>query len=675
MAHKLTTCTFCGVGCGIYVETAGQQLVGAYPSMSHPTNEGRICVRGWHVHEVASSPDRLRSPLLKKNGQFQEVSWDEALGFIVSRMSEIRARHGPDALGFLSSPRCSNEEAYLLQKLARAVIGTNNVDHGTGVYCNNSINVLLEMLGVPATTSSISELAHSEVIVVDGVDLARQLPTIGGAVIRAKLAGAKLVVIDSRRHRVAESADFFLQLKPGMEPALYGAMAKVMVDRGLANLSFIKAHCRGYEEFLAGVRDYDLLAAAESCGVPAETIEAAALTYGRARSAAILYSTGIEARDAAAAEAVVNLALLAGQLGKEGAGIFALTEHNNLQGVCDMGVLPDRLPGYRRIADEAARAEVEKVWRTKLPSKPGLASRSLLADRGRGQVRALWLCRYDPVSTAFFGDAPDVLRECDLVVAQHLFLTESARYAHVVLPTTAFGEEQVTFTNTERRIQLAEQVIEPRPGTTPAWQQLTRVAQALGAGWNYDSAAEVMNEIGTVVPFYSGADYANLAAEYGRQWPCTKERPLGTRSLFADRLPGQGFKFVPASKQAQAAVVSNEYPLTLVFGHSLYYWNQNVLIRHSETLRREYRILLLDYPEGFVEMNPDDAKQLGIRDGEKILLRAASGSAVTFARVTPEVRGGAVFVPYFVRQVQQQIRGSTENGVQLIPVRVEKEAA
>ena len=675
MAHRLTTCTFCGVGCGIYLETAGNHLVGAYPSMSHPTNQGRICLRGWHVHEVASSPDRLTSPLLKKSGQFQEVSWDEAFGFIARRMKEISARHGPDALAFLNSPRCSNEEAYLLQKLARAVIGTNNVDHGTGVYCNNSINVLLDMLGVPATTNSISELARSEVIVVDGVDLARQLPTIGGAVIRAKLAGAKLVVIDSRRHRVAESADFFLQLKPGTEPVLYGAMAKVIVDRGLMNLPFIKAHCRGYEEFLARVRDYDLLAAAESCGVAADLIEGAALAYARARSAAILYSTGIESRDADLVEAIVNLALLTGQIGKEGAGIFALTEHNNLQGVCDMGMLPDRLPAYRKVANGAARAELEALWGTKLPAKPGLASRSLLADRGHGQVRAIWLCRYDPVSTAFFGDAANALQQCELVVAQHLFLTESARYAHVVLPTTAFGEERVTFTNTERRIQLAEQVIEPLSGTTPAWQQLTEVARAMGADWTYDSAADVMDEIGAAVPFYSGANYQNLTREYGRQWPCTKDRPLGTRFLFAEGLPAQGFKFVPIARHLQATAISKEYPLTLVFGHSLYYWNQNVLIQHSETLKREYRILLLDYPEGFVEMNPDDAKQLGIRDGEKIRLRAADGSAVAAARVTPEVRSGAVFVPYFVRQVQQQIRGSTENGVQFVPVRVEKEAA
>ena len=674
MAQKLTTCTFCGVGCGLYLETAGNRVVGVYPSMSHPTNAGRICVRGWNVHEVASSPDRLKTPLLRKNGQFQEVSWDEALGFIATRLKEIRAQHGPDALAFLNSPRCSNEEAYLLQKLARAVIGTNNVDHGTGVYCNNSINVLLDMIGVPATTNSIDELARSEVILVDGVDLARQLPTVGGVVIRAKLKGAKLAVIDARRHRVAESADFFLQLKPGTEALLYGAMAKVIVDRGLMNAAFIQAHCREYEAFLARVRDYDLLAAAEGCGVPAERIEAVALAYARARSAAILYSTGIETRGVETVQARVNLALLTGQIGREGAGLFALTEHNNLQGVCDMGVLPDRLPGYRSVAAAEARAEVEKLWNVKLPAAPGLTAHSVLTDRDRGKVRAVWLCRYDPVSTAFFGDAAGSLQQCELVVVQHLFRTETARYAHVVLPVAAFGEAQVTFTNTERRIQLADKLIEPPGQAVPAWTQLALTAKALGTDWKYDSAADVMDEIGRAVPFYGGAGYDNLAHEYGRQWPCTKDQPLGQRFLFSEGLPARGFKFVPIARQAQAAVSEN-FPLMLVFGHSLYYWNQNVLIQHSETLKREYRIMLLDYPDGFVEINVDDAKQLGVRDGEKIRLRAACGSAVAAARVTPEVRNGTVFVPFFVHQVQKQIRGSTENGVQFVPVRIEKEAA
>jgi len=675
MAHKLTTCTFCGVGCGLYLETADNRVIaGVYPSMSHPTNGGKICVRGWNVHEVATALDRLKQPLLRKNGRLVEVGWDEAIGFIAARLAELRGQHGPDALAFMSSPRCSNEEVYLLQKLARAVVGTNNVDHGTGVYCNNSINVLLDMLGVPATTNSIGELASSEVIVVDGVDLGRQLPTIGGHVIRARLKGAKLVVIDPRRHRVAESADYFIQLKPGTEALLYGAMAKVIVDRGLMNLPFIKAHCRDYEAFLGQLASYDLLAGAEGCGVPADLIEAAALAYARAKSAAILYSTGIEARDAESIQALVNLVLLTGQIGKAGAGIFALTEHNNLQGVCDMGMLPDRLPGYRSVTNAAERAEVEAVWKTKLSAAPGLVARALLGDRGGGKVKALWLCRYDPVSTAFFGDAANSLKQLDLVVVQHLFMTGTAQFAHVVLPMAAFGEEQVSFTSTDRRIQLAQQVIELPSGPLPAWEQLARVGRAMGADWKYNSAADVMDEIGGVVPFYSGASHDNLERDYGRQWPCTKDQPLGTQFLFANGAGGRRFKFVPVPKPA-VETSPKEFPFTLVFGNSLYYWNQNILIQHSETLKREYRILLLDYPDGFVEINTADAKALGIRDGEKIRLRAAGGSAVAAARVTHEVRAGTIFVPYFVREVQKQILGGAHGGHPLMPVRVEKEAA
>jgi len=574
MAPKLTTCTFCGVGCGLYLETQGNQVVGVYPSVSHPTNQGRICLRGWHVHEVASSPDRLRSPLLKKKGRFEEVSWDEALGFITTRLQAIRSQHGPDSLAFLNSPRCSNEEAYLLQKFARSVIGTNNVHHGTGVYSNNSINVLQDMIGVPASTNSIAELAQSEVIVVDGVDLARRLPTIGGAVIRAKLNGARLIVIGTRRHRVAENADLFLQIKPGTETLLYGAMAKVIIDRGLMKLPFIKARCRDYEAFLAEVSNYDLLRAAEGCGVSADLIEAAALAYGRAPSAALLFSSSMEDRTRDSIRAVVNLVLLTGNLGKPGAGLFALTEQNNLQGVCDMGMLPDRLPGFRPVTDPTARAAVEAIWKTKIPVAPGLGSRPILSNRGQGKIRAVWLARCDPVNTALLGDVAGQLLRLDLVVAQHLLMTDTARYAHVVLPTTAFGEEEVTFTSTDRRIQLAERVLEPSPGPTPAWEQIVRVAQFMGADWRYQSAGEVMEEIGEVVPFYSGASYENLAREYGRQWPCTKDHPMGTQFLFKGDEGGRSFKFVAVPEPPQPGPQPAEFPLTLVFGNSLYYWNR-----------------------------------------------------------------------------------------------------
>ena len=674
MAQRLTTCTFCGVGCGLYLETAGNRVIGAYPSVSHPTNAGRICLRGWHGHEVASSPDRLTKPLLKKSGQFQEVTWDEAFGFIAGRLQEIRERYGPDALAFLNSPRCSNEEAYLLQKFARAVIGTNNVHHGTGVYSNNSINVMLEMLGVAATTNSISELAESEVIVIDGVDLARRMPTLGGVVLRAKLNGTKLIVVGTRRHRLAENADIFLQIKPNTEALLYGAMAKVIVDRGLEDLPFVKNRCQDHDAFLAEIRQYDLLQAAEACGVSAELIESAALAYARAKSAALLFSASMEERTRDSIRAVVNLALLTGNLGKQGAGLFALTEQNNLQGVCDMGMLPDRLPGYQPVTDSGARAAVEAVWGAKIPATPGSGARAILGSRDQSKVKALWLCRYDPVSSSLF-EVAGSLGQFELVVVQHLFMTETAKYAHVILPTTAFGEERVSFTSTERRIQLAEQMVEPPPELTPAWEQIVRIARLMGADWDYPSAAAVMEEIGEVVPFYSGASYENLAREYGRQWPCTNDRPLGTRFLFSEDNGRKPFKFIPVPKPPQVPVTAKDFPLTLVCGSSLYYWNQNVLIRHSEALRREYSILLIDYPEGFVELNPEDARGLGIRDGHKVRIYAEAASAVSTARVTAEVRKGTVFVPYFEHDLERQIVGGKRDGSTLVPVRVEREKA
>lgn len=683
MAHQLSTCTFCGVGCGLYLETAGNKIIGVYPSVSHPSNQGRICVRGWHAHEVASSPDRLKHPLLRKNGRLEEVSWDAALGFIAERMKSIRDEHGPDALGFLNSPRCSNEESYLLQKFARAVIGTNNVHHGTGVYANNSINVLREMIGVPASTSSIAELTESEVIVVDGVDLAKRTPTIGGAVLRAKLKGARLIVIGTRRHRIAESADLFLQIKPGTEASLYGAIAKVIVDRGLMNLGFIKSRCREYEAFLGAVREYDLLRVAEGCGVSPQLIEQAALVYGKARAATLMFSASMEERSRDSLRAVVNLALLTGNFGKAGAGLFALTEQNNLQGVCDMGMLPDRLPGYNSVTHDASRSTLDRLWSSKIPLQPGLGARALLANRGKGRVKALWLSRYDPTNTALLGDVAGQLRQLDLLVVQHLFMTESSKYAHVVLPTTAFGEEVVSYTSTDRRIQLAAQVVDPPSDLSPAWEQIARLARLMNADWEYNSAADVMDEIGEAIPFYSGANYDNLARDYGRQWPCTRNHPMGTKFLFAenhsdgtssDTRESRPFKFVAVPRPAEIAKNPVDFPLTLVFGNSLYYWNQNVLVRHSETLKREYRQLMIDYPEGFVEIHPEDATRQGIRDGGKVRLSVPTATSKARARITSEVMVGTIFVPHFMREVEQQVLGSAGDSFRLVPVRLEKDS-
>lgn len=643
--------------------------------MSHPANHGRICVRGWHVHEAAGSPDRLHQPKIKRNGKFEPVGWDEAFDYVAGRLRDIRDKHGPDAIGFLNSARCANEDSYLLQKFARAVIGTNNVDQGTSLFRTNSVKALMDMLGVPAATNSIGELMNSQVIVVSGIDLGRQLPTIGGWVLRAKFAGAKLLAIDSRRHRVTESADLFLQIRPGTEVFLYGAMAKVIVDRGMMNRNFIKNRCRNYEHFLSHIESLDVLLAAERCGVPAEQIEQAAILYAQAASAMILYSTGAEANGVEPIQSMVNITLLTGNLGKRGAGIMPLAEHNNLQGDCDMGMLPDYLPGYQSVTDARARAKFERLWESKVPSTPGLETCGMLGSQGR--LRAMWLDRHNPVVSEICGDAKTALESMEFVVLQDLFMTRTAETAHVILPVVAFGEEQVSFTSTERRIQLAKKAVEPPPGLSSAWQQIAQVANRLGANWKYTDSADVMKEIGRAVPFYEGANYENLAREYGRQWPCTHDRPLGTSFLFEEARPHLPFRFAPVQKPARDMdAAPAEFPFHLTFGHSLYYWHQNALIQHSETLKREHRILLLDYPDGFVEINPADADALRLRDGMKIRLVSGAGTAVTAARLTEEVRQGVAYVPYFLQDIARQLLGrvKTEShvGTQAIWVRIEK---
>jgi predicted molibdopterin-dependent oxidoreductase YjgC len=681
MAHPLTTCTFCGAGCGLHLETQGGRIVGVYPSRAHPASQGRLCVRGWHVHEISSAPDRLRRPLLRRErgAELAEASWDEALSFLAERLQAVVARHGQEAVALFCSPRCSNEEAYLLQKLGRAVIGTPHVDHGSGVYANNSTDVMARLLGCPAATGSIADLDRSAVILVDGHDLARQLPTVAGRVIRARLKGAHLLVVGERSHRIAEHAERFLQIRPGTEARLYAAMAKVIADRGLHDREFLRARCKDADAFVAAVREVDLIGAAAACGLEPGQIEEAALLFGQHRPAAILWSTA-SPRSPEVIEALTSLSLLTGDVGRPGGGLYPLSEHNNLQGVCDVGMLPDWLPGYRSTFDRAGRVELERRWGAPLPAAQGLSAAQVFGAAEPGPIRALWLTRYDPVGTAVGPAAARVLDACELVVVQHVFRSETARHADLVLPTTAFGEEQVTFTSTERRVQLVAQAVPPPPGVEPAWKQLTQLANALGARWSYPTAARVMDEIAEVVPFYAGISHAALARGFGRQWPCTPDRPGGTRTLFEQRSEddcraGRPFQLVSPPARPPEPPIDPAYPLTLVFGRSDHYWNQNVLVQHSETLRREYRYIQLDYPDGFVELNPDDAQGLGVRDGERIRVVSADGSAVTGARITPEVRKGAVFAPFFAHQVEPLVRGDDPEAPALLSVRVEKEVA
>ena len=645
-----TTCTFCGVGCGIYLEAANDRVTGAYPSLSHPTNRGRICVRGWHVHEVASSPERLRSPLLRRGGRLVEATWDEALGYIVGRIKEIRARYGPDALAFFNMPRCSNEESYLLQKLARAVMGTNNVDHGSGPYCNNSINVRATCSASrqPPTRSATT---CSDAIVVDGVDLGMQLPTIGGIVIRAKLDGPS-IVIDPRRHCWPSMRTIFTGASGDGGVGLRGDGQGDCRPRPM-NQSFVKTHCRDYDAFVAAVGRLDLLGAAEASGVAPELIEGAALAYGRARAAAWLYSTGVEARNEDSIRSAVNLVLLTGNVGRPGAGVYALTEHNNLQGVRHGGLAP--MAAGLPMWPTPGAADVRQAWDTPPPPSPVWGARHVENGRARRSRRLATVC--DPVTSAAQNNVADVLREWS--GGRSISSGCGGGAGHVVLPVVAYGEEEVSFTSTDRRIRRS-----PGAALSDAHAGLAAVdvpGAEFGRRWAYGRARASWT-ISRVVPDYSGVSHENLGRDYGRQWSYRTVRSV--RLIFFDTgIPGRCFRVRAVAPPAEVALQPAGYPFALIFGHSLYYWHQNVLVKHSETLRRELRVLLLDYPEGFVEISDEDAAALKIRDGGRIRLVAEKGTALTTARVAREVRSGTIYVPFFVREVARDLTGRARSGL------------
>ena len=531
------------------------------------------------------------------------------------------------------------------------------MDHGLGVYRNNSIDVLLAMLGVPASTNSVGELDTSDAIIVNGVDLGLQLPTIGGRVMRAKLKGAKLIVIDPRRHRLAEHADCFLQVRPGSDAALYGAMAKVIVDRGLFDARFLKAHCRNVEAFLEAVHAYDVLWAADACGIAPELIEEAAVTYGRAPAAAILFSTGVEASGVEAIQALVNLALLTGNIGKAGGG--RLRAHGAQQP-------PGRLR-HGHAAQPAARLRAGGGHRRAPLLRGALGSApSRQARPGRGAAARPPGARA-PCAPCGFADTTRSWRPLPTLRPSFGSSTWSSSSTpssprRPSTPTSSCPWRRSARSRSPSRTRNAASSSSARPptrhpGSRRPGDKSREMAKILGAGWDYATSAEVMREIGRTVPFYASASYENLARDYGRQWPCTSDKPLGTRFLFEEGVTGQPFSLVPIPRPSRPPWASEDYPFTLSFGHSLYYWHQNVLIQHSETLKREYQILLLDYPEGFVDINADDAKRLEIRDGAKVRLVGVAGAAVTWARVTREVKSGMIFVPYFLREVREQLLG------------------
>ncbi|NJD64277.1 MAG: formate dehydrogenase subunit alpha [Chloroflexi bacterium] len=652
-----STCPYCGVGCGIVLNVdENDRIRWVDDDPVNLSSTGMLCVKGRFGTTFVNHPDRIQTPLIKRNGRFEEATWDEALDVVANRLLEHRGHFGSFA-----SAKATNEDAFVQQKFVRLVMGTNNIDHCTRLCHSPSVEAMLQQLGSGATSNSYIDYEEASCIVLVGCDPGSNHPVIASRMRRAiDTLGTKLVVVNPRRIEMCDRADLFLQPKAGTDVALFNGIARAVLDDGLADVSFIEGRTEGFDAFVSAVREATVEECADLCGVAAEEIRAAARFFARPPArrgqppelrpgSCLVWGMGITQHTQGTdnAHSLLNLALLAGQLGRPGCGVSPLRGQNNVQGCGDAGCIPDSLPGYQPYGD-AAIAPFEQLWGAGLPRSPGLKATDMVEQIASGTIRAMYIVGENPLlSEPNLHHATDLIRALDFLVVQDLFLHETAELADVVLPACSFAEKDGTFTNSERRIQRVRRAIAPVGLARPDWEILCDVARRMapGAGvdpaqFAYGSASEVFDEFARLMPQIRGINYERLEGEGGIQWPCPSPDHPGTRYLYADSFPRGLARFVPVRQRAVAEETpDDEYPLVLNTGRVLYHW-------HGGTITRRVAGLMEQVDTVPVAVHPADAAVAGIQEGDPVLVFSRRGRMGGKAVVTDAVQPGNLFVPF-----------------------------
>ena len=644
-----TTCPYCGVGCGLALDVGEDERLAlmAGDTPLNPSSAGMLCVKGRFGTGFVHAPDRVTTPLVRRGGRWQAASWDEALDVAAEGLVRHRGRFGS-----LASAKATNEDAYVIQKFVRAVMATNNVDHCTRLCHSPSVEAMLVSMGSGATSNSYLDYEEAGCLMVVGSDASANHPVIAVRFRRAMSRGARVIVVNPKRVELCDQADLWLQQRPGTDVMLFNAMARVVLDEGLANTEFVGARTEGFDAWRASLAEATLERAEVVTGVPREAIAQAARWYARPPFAGscLVWGMGItqHVSGTANAHALLNLALVTGQLGVPGSGISPLRGQNNVQGCGDAGCIPTNLPGYQAYTRETL-ARFETAWGVRPPATPGMVVTDMVEACLSGEMRAMYVVGENPLlSEPDLHHAEKALGQLDLLVVQDLFLHETAERAHVFLPAAAFAEKEGTFTNSERRVQRVRRALDPPGLARPDWwitcQLARRVAARLGLDvhgqFDYPYAATVFDELARLTPFLGGLSHARLDREGGLQWPCPAPDHPGTRFLYAETFPRGRARFVPARAAVTAAELPDaEYPFVLNTGRLLYHW-------HGGTLTRRVQGLLELAPRLEVAVHPGDARRLGIDSGAPIRVASRRGELTAFAHVTEAVRPGAVFVPF-----------------------------
>jgi formate dehydrogenase major subunit len=637
-----TVCTYCGVGCSFDVWTRGRHILKVEPAEG-PTNGISTCVKGKFGWDFVNSSDRLTTPLIREGDKFREAGWEEALALVARRFTEIKAKNGPDALACISSSKCTNEESYLMQKLARAVIGTNNMDNCSR-YCQApATEGLFRTVGYGGDSGSIRDIENAGLVLIIGSNTAEAHPVLATRVKQAhKLRGQKLVVADLRKHEMAERADLFFQPKPGSDLVWISAITRYILDNGLEKKEFLAKWVNGLQDYRKSLEPFTMEFAAKTCGLTVDLLKQVAHMIAEADGVCILWAMGItqHSMGSDSSTTISNLLLVTGNYMRTGTGAYPLRGHNNVQGASDHGAHPVNLPGYQSVHDPEVRARFEAAWKVKLPTVKGLDNREMIDAIHAGNLKAMYLFGEEiALVDANANDVQDGLAKLEFFVAQDVFFSKTCQFADVIFPASPSLEKEGTFTSTERRIQRLYRVLEPLEGSRPDWEIVQDVANTLGAGWNYHHPSEIYDEIASLTPLFAGVTYERLEGYKSLQWPVAADgtdEPLLFAKNFA--FPDGKARLFPVALSAPTDPPNEEFDLHLNNGRMLEHFHEGNLTYRSHGIREKV-------PDTFLEISPELAKERGVRSGTWVQLISPYGKLRVRALVTERVTGKQLYMP------------------------------
>ena len=674
-----TVCPYCGVGCALTYHVDEERGAIAFAEgRDQPGNQGRLCVKGRYGWDYAASAQRLTTPLIrvsypkgplsadvkgegrgrKRPGgivdydevlpHFREATWEEALDLAASRLKEIHDRDGSGAIAGFGSAKCSNEEAYLFQKLIRAGFGTNNVDHCTRLCHASSVAALLEGVGSGAVSTTYGDIINADVAILAGTNTTANHPVASSFFKQARRRGTKLIVVDPRRERVADHADVFCQIKPGTDVAFYNGVLHEVIRLGLVDRDFIRDRVTNYGELAKLVKQYPPERAAQICGVDAAVIREVARLWGEAGAGVIYWGMGISQHTTGTdnARCLIAMCAITGHVGKPGAGLHPLRGQNNVQGASDAGLIPMMFPDYQRVDNEAAQEKFRAAWGRELDARPGLTVTEIVGSALKGGVRGMYMMGENPfLSDPNVNKVRKALAALEFLVVQDIFLTETAEFADVILPATSFLEKDGTYTNTDRRVQIGRKVLDPPGQARPDWEIIRAIATRIGLPMEYDAVSDVFDEMVALSPAYTGLEYGNLGP-VGKLYPNPDpEHSDGTVVLFGESFAtGDGkAHLVPAEWMPAKELPDAEYPFVLNTGRLLEHW-------HTGSMTRRSFALDAIQPSAMVFVSEADAAAMGIADGDFVRVTSRRGSIEVAAKVSHRETPGSCFIPFHFRE-------------------------